>query len=446
VNPWVVTDFQGGQGHAGPAVPLDRLAGSSDADLDAVLRTIDPRLCVACKGSRMLCGIDPCPLLRRIAHHMPKVAFKGRDLFGSSPPSLFVGRHGYPNVSVGPMLPPDHRAEADARLLDAPREWMGMTIPDVVGMRSSLVRTTHKVKVDSAVRPDRILSLSQELAVAARPVDAEVRLTRAVSFGVPSVAEFTAPHGPTVGVEKAVLAENVRVERPVEKATSDTDLRAGEALWDMYRSGTDLYQLERILSAGMVGLERKRRLVPTRWSITATDDQVGKALIPKVMDLPTVDKPTVHFGERFGNRFFVLLLPRIWGFDCIEAWLKGNFWSRDAAAIVEEDWEDHTGRTTYATTAGGYYATRLSVLERMVETGRQATAIVLREITDAYTTPLGVWVVRETCKAALASPPLRFEDLASALRHIDRHALHKGWQAHAELLRRVLLQRSLDMF
>ncbi|HEX2066656.1 MAG TPA: hypothetical protein VHI93_07580, partial [Candidatus Thermoplasmatota archaeon] len=333
-----------------------------------------------------------------------------------------------------------------ARLLDAPREWMGLTIPDVVGLRSSLVRTTHKVRVDSAARPDRILSLSQELAVAARPVDAEVRLAREVRFGAPAVAEFTAPHGPTVGVERATLAQNVRVERPVERATSDTDLRAGEALWDMYRAGTDLYQLERILSAGMVGLERKRRLVPTRWSITATDDQVGKALIRRVLDLPTVDKPLLHFGERFGNRFFVLLLPRVWGFGLTEAWLKGNFWGRDAAAIVEEDWEDHTGRSTYASTAGGYYAARLSVLEHLVATGRQATAVVLREVTDAYTTPLGVWVVRETCKAALASRPLAFEDAGAALRHIDRHALHAGWQVHAQLLRQARTQRSLDSF
>ncbi|HUR62727.1 MAG TPA: Nre family DNA repair protein [Candidatus Thermoplasmatota archaeon] len=437
----------GAAGGGGFGAPRSPGANGDDAELDALLRTIDPRLCVACKGGRMLCGIDPCPLLRRIAHHMPKVAFKGRDLFGSSPPSLFVGRHGYPQVAVGPMLPPEHREADQARLLDAPREWMGLTIPDIVGMRSSLVRTTHKVRVDSPMRPDRILSLSQELAVAARPVDAEVRLSREIRFGgAPSVAEFTAPHGPTVGVERAVLAENVRVEGPVEKATSDTDLRAGAALWEMYRSGTDLYQLERILSAGMVGLERKRRLVPTRWSITATDDQVGKALIPRVMDLPTLDKPTVHFGERFGNRFFVLLLPRVWGFDLTEAWLKGNFWSRDAAAIVEEDWEDHTGRTTYATTAGGYYATRLSVLEHLVESGRQATAVVLREITDAYTTPLGVWVVRETCKAALATRPLVFEDVPSALRHVDRHALLKDWQRSAELLRQTRAQRSLDSY
>lgn len=428
------------------ASPHGPTSGSSSAaDLDALIASIDPRLCVQCKAARALCGIDPCPLLRKVSHHLPKTRVTGRDLVGSSPPSLFVGRHGYPKVSIGPMLPPDHRAEGPARLLDDPRAWMGMSIPDVVGLRSSLVRTTHAVRVDSAARdPDRITRLSQELAIAARPVDAEVRLRRIPTFTTPTVGEFTAPHGPTVGVERAQLVENVRVERAVERITSDTDLRAGEALADLYQGGTDLYQLERILSAGMVGLERRRRLVPTRWSITATDDQVGQALIPDVMALPTIDKPTLHFAERFGNRFFILLVPRVWGFESIEAWLKGNFWGRDAAEIVEADWEDHTGRTEYASTAGGYYATRLSVLEFLLRIKRQATAIVLREITDAYTTPLGVWVVRETARLATESKGLVFEDIASALRHIDRHARLKTWQAHAEFLAQTRHQRSLD--
>jgi len=439
------------------------MAGTApDGGLDRVLASIDPRLCVACKGSRGLCGIDPCPLLQKIQHTMPAVVRLnpgrplGRDLFGSSPPSLFVGRHGYPKVSVGPMLPPEHRDDESARLLDAPRKWLGMTIPDVVGLRASLLRTTHAVPVDMAARfPDRITRISQELAIAARPVDTEVHLSKAPRFGIPMVGDFTPPHGPTVEVERAVLAENVRVERPVERVTSDTDLRAADALVDLYGGGTDIYQLERILSAGMVGLASKRRLVPTRWSITATDDQVGKALIERVLDLPTIDKPTVQFAERFGNRFHVLLLPRVWGFDNVEAWGKGSFWAQtgegraDAPAdiVAAEDWEDHTGRTAYASnTAGGYYATRISVLEHLLKIGRQATAIVLREVTDDYTTPLGVWVVRETSRLAMESKPLVFEDTESAVRHLDRHALHKSWKAQATLLRIAQTQRSLDAF
>ncbi len=403
----------------------------------------------------MLCGIDPCPLLARIRHQLPQIAKSGavgRDLFGSSPPSLFVGRHGYPKVTVGPMLPPDKRDEAGARRLDNPRDWMGLAIPDVVGLRSSLVRTTHSVRIHEPRPPgdifsnDRILRASQELALSARPVDAEVRLERVPRFGQVSVGEFTPPHGPTAALERATLAENVRVEKPVERAANDTDLRAAEAIASLYQAGVDHYQLEKILSAGMLGLGAKRKLVPTRWSITATDDQVGQALIPRVQDLRSVDKPTVQFAERFGNRFFVLLLPGPFAFETVEAWLKGNFWGRDAAQIVESDHEDWRGRTTYAATAGGYYATRLSVLEHLVSLQRQATAIVHREITDAYTTPLGVWVVRETCKAALASKPLVFEDPAAALRHMDRHALLRSWQAHAPLLKQTLARRTLDSF
>jgi DNA repair protein NreA len=431
--------------------------------LDRILAAIDPRLCVACKGSRGLCGIDPCPLLQRIQETMPRTVrlapgrTLGRDLFGSSPPSLFVGRHGYPKVTVGPMLPPEHRDEGDARLLDAPRQWLGMSIPEVVGLRSSLLRTTHAVSVDMAARfPDRITRVAQELAVAARPVDTEVHLAKAPTFGLPTVGEFTPPHGPTAQVERAQLAENVRVERPVERATSDTDLRAGEALVELYRAGTDLYQLERILSAGMVGLGHKRRLVPTRWGITATDDQVGKALIAQVLAFPTIDKPRVHVAERFGNRFHVLLVPRVWSFDNVEAWGRGSFWTQAGGALpvastspilAASDWEDHTGRTTYAAaTAGGYYATRLAVLEHLVALRRQATAIVLREVTDDYTTPLGVWVVRETTRLAMAAKPLEFEDLESAVRHIDRRALHKGWQADSRGLTLARTQRSLESF
>lgn len=411
-----------------------------------VLDTIPPELCVQCKAARGLCGIDPCPLLQRVQGHLPKIKVDSRDLFGSSPPSLFVGRHGYPDVNVGPMLPPEHLEAAAARHLDDPGHWMDrLSIPDVVGLRSSLVRTAHKVDVHAASRPDRITQLSQELALAARPVDTEVRLDRIPRFSTARVGEFTAPHGPTANVERASLAENPRVERPVERLTSDTDARAGTALQEMYSAGVDPYQMERILSAGMVGQEQHRRLVPTRWAITATDDTLGKVLIDRVLDLPTIDKPTVHAGASFGNRFQVLLLPRVWSFELVEVWLKGSFWAREVTPAV--DWEDHRGRTAYASnTTGGYYATRLPVLEHLVDRQRQATAVVLREITDAYTTPLGVWVVREGCRRALAQKGLQFEDMESALRHIDRHARWPRWRAHSGLLPRLRKQTSLDRF
>ncbi len=411
------------------------------------LQDIPPSLCIQCKAARGLCGINPCPLLQRVRSHLPQSAPVGRDLFGSSPPTMFVGRHGYPDVTVGPMLPARHLEDGAARQLDDPRSWLDLSIPDVVGMRSSLVRTQHATSVHAT---DRLVQLTQELALAARPVDAEVRLDKAPRFGNPSIGEFTAPHGPVGRIERASLTENVRVERAVEALTSDTDATAATAMWEMYRRDVDPYQLERIMSAGMVGQAANRRLVPTRWAITATDDTLGKPLIDGVHDLPSIDKPTIHSATHFGNRFHILLLPGPWGFELVEAWLQGAFWV--AGRQLEDirpavDWEDHRGRTTYArNTTGGYYATRLPVLEHLHAIRRRATAIVLREITDDYTTPLGVWVVREACRRALQTKGLVFEDVTAAMCHIDRHARLPDWHRHTRLLPRLRQQRRIEDF
>jgi len=54
-------------------------------------------LCVVCKGSKFLCGKTRCPLMVRLNSYfrtMPLI--EGTDVDGASPPSVFVGRIGYP--------------------------------------------------------------------------------------------------------------------------------------------------------------------------------------------------------------------------------------------------------------------------------------------------------------------------------------------------------------
>ena len=75
-------------------------------------------LCVVCKGSKMLCGKDRCPLMVKFysqSRTAPKIDF--RDIRGSSPPAVFVGRYGYPKVDIGPLLPPEF---GDTTILDTP--------------------------------------------------------------------------------------------------------------------------------------------------------------------------------------------------------------------------------------------------------------------------------------------------------------------------------------
>ncbi|MEM3581118.1 MAG: hypothetical protein QXQ64_07650, partial [Candidatus Bathyarchaeia archaeon] len=56
-------------------------------------------LCVACKGSRFLCGKTRCPIIVRANYFLKSVPLmQSEDIAGASPPSVFVGRIGYPYV------------------------------------------------------------------------------------------------------------------------------------------------------------------------------------------------------------------------------------------------------------------------------------------------------------------------------------------------------------
>jgi len=80
-------------------------------------------MCLACKGSRLMCGRNYCPLIQRVnVVTSPKIETKLSDeMFGPSPPSIFVGRYGYPNVFVGPMSALDPE---NPKMMDDPSRWV----------------------------------------------------------------------------------------------------------------------------------------------------------------------------------------------------------------------------------------------------------------------------------------------------------------------------------
>lgn len=98
--------------------------------------------CVTCKD-RGLCGRPVCPILRRLEEiaALPRV---GERLEGLSPPEVFVGRHGYPLVRAGPMVP---AGEAPVRPA------LGMDIGEIIAARSALVRSEAKMTVKEASAP-----------------------------------------------------------------------------------------------------------------------------------------------------------------------------------------------------------------------------------------------------------------------------------------------------
>ncbi len=338
------------------------------------------------------------------------------EFFGASPPTIFVGRHGYPDVNVGVLSPMEI---TDSGEMDSPVDWYreGLDIEAVIQRRSALVNSRRKASITDT---DRFTDVAKEIAMAQDPVDIEVGLKKAPQFDVKLTDRF-APYGPAENVQNVEIAENPSVARAVEKAVGDDDWKATGAMAYLYEKEMDPHQIQRVLSAGLLGEEENRKMVPTRWSITASDDTIGTEIRERVKMNQELGEIRYFRNEHLGNVFHILLIPGQWEYELVEIKGAGSVWAPGNASFVKSDHEPYDGRTSYVEeTAGGYHAARLGPLEYLDSIDRQAKVLIIREVTDDYWAPLGVWVVRETVRGAFKSDHGVVEDVKTGLDNIRR--------------------------
>ncbi len=424
-----------------PAAPAAQDFGSLfDADTQ---RAIASGLCISCRGAKLLCGKTRCPILVRWDFMMKTApAIDRLDLDGASPPGVFVGRFGYPKVYVGPLVPPVH---GDTELLDTPEAWVGRTMEDIVSFRSQLVRGMHRVDVMDVETGGRVVDMTRELALSVASTEVEVSFTRK-PHGRVVLNDEVQPFGPSAPLRNLDFG-TLRIDARLDRVYSDRDLLARDAVLDLYRDGIAVSKIQRAFSVGAFGLGKNRKFVPTRWSITAVDDTIGKVLREKVKEFPLIDTIRVYEAIGFDDRFLVVQMPRPWRYELIEAWYPNTLWNPLGREVVLfGDHEGFEGRTTYASIGGCYYAARLAVAEALGRERRQAATVILRETHPGYIMPVGVWNVREHVRDALRRPPRTFSTLAETLAHLQTRLdiPMARYIRVSEVLKHVLYQRTFD--
>lgn len=340
-----------------------------------------------------------------------------KDFQGSSP-APFIGKFGYPNVNVGFLSP---QFSGDTSYYDSPRLWSkgNFAVGQVASMRYGLVNSRAQADVKLLGKKNRFLDVIQEVGMARKAVELEVNLAKMPLLQLKPEREIM-PFGPQAEIRNVRMTSNTKIDRQVEKVVSDTDLKAAPAILDLYKKGFEESSLNKLLSVGGVGLKDRRKLVPTRWSITAVDDTVGKQLIAEIKDFPAGGYQ-VYFGGGWGNYYLLLFFPEVWSYELFETYLSSpvNPWSKNGY-MYSTDYENYAGRKEYAEeTAGGYYACRLPVLEKMKELKRQGSCLALRFITPEYNVPLGVWVCREAARKSLQEKPIAFADQSLMMKYAE---------------------------
>lgn len=342
---------------------------------------------------------------------------------GSSPPEVFVGRYGYPNVNVGILSPEEH---GDTSVMSSAEEWFSrrLGIREVLSLRNKLIYGRQKNYVKRAVLSNKFLDVMKEIAMAHKSVSTEFHLKKPVRKN--DERESRVPLISNAGeVERVRLQENVKVKKKVDYLVNDTDVKSVDAMLELEKSGVKNSEMVKLLSAGLLGLKKNRKLVPTRWSITAVDSSLSEKKIDKIRYCPLVEEYMVFHDEYLGNHYEILLMPRYWSFEVIEISIKNlqpPAGSRSPATTggVWKDFESVFKRKRYAeSVTGAYYANRLGVCEHLEKIGRQASVIVFREIRPEYYAPLGVGILRETTRSAMLGEAHRFESLQGALADVQ---------------------------
>ncbi len=429
----------------------------------------EPNLCLRCKGGRLLCGKTRCPILLKKSVLKSIVPFpfdkskRDVEIFGASPPGIFVGHFNYPVVNIGPLIPFQefniNLEKTENYMLDAPELWFGKSMEEIIRYRTSLVRNNflsnvNYVKMGQKTTPPlktlRLLETAQELAMASQPVDTESKLLN-LRFRV-LMDNHSPPLGPTGKIENLRITENTKVHPKVEYCVSDTDLKAQDAITEhlYFRGHVPEYTIRRIFSSGLLGEKQNRKLVPTRWAITAVDDIISKALIKEIKKFPEINDYRIFESSYLDNHFKILLFPGKFLYEMNEVWAAKSLWNPTYKPQIATDYEFYSGRKNYASNiTGAYYAARKSVCEYLHSIKRQARVLIFREVFGGYVVPLGVWVIREAVKNAIVNTdPIIVDNFDEALNKMGEglRLNLRAWKQSSKIINFIKTQRTLDQY
>jgi DNA repair protein NreA len=330
------------------------------------------------------------------------------EFSGSSPPEIFVGKWNYPNVYTGILSPEKH---GNTESLSNHEIWhkQNFQIPQILSLRNQLIYGRKQTNIKDM--RTRFISILKEVALTHKSIDAEFKLHKPITKNPEKESKAPLINN-SAQLSSVKLTSNPKVKKKVDYLTSDMDLKSVPGIIELHKGNISNTLIIKLLSAGLLGLKKNRRLVPTRWSITAVDDTISKNLLLKIKQFPQISNYQSFNSEYLGNHYEFLLIPDSFAFEVIEISLK-NF----------QLWQDHEGifpRKTYADkVTGAYYANHLALTEHLTKIKRQASCLVFREIRPEYYAPLGVGILRETSRKAFSKNSNKFNTLREALQDIQ---------------------------
>lgn len=123
----------------------------------------------------------------------------------------------------------------------------------------------------------------------------------------------------------------------------------------MYEKGINEHQIINLLALGSFGIQINRKLVPTRWAISAYDRTIDNYLFKKIINYKLIERYEIYHYYDKGNDFIIILTPDPYCGEVIEHF----------PGTVGHDYFNNFNKlsTSDPNNGGGYYATKIAVNE-----------------------------------------------------------------------------------
>ncbi|MGC9133174.1 MAG: hypothetical protein ACP5GJ_02125 [Nanopusillaceae archaeon] len=351
------------------------------------------------------------------------------EINGFTPPSNLITSINYPKVSLGILTSYNENID----LYDNPIYWAKYNLPEeeIIKNRVSFVNAKKITDVNLPRKNDRLYEEILEAMLSIKSINIELYLKKIIENG--GISKVIGYYGYSGIVDKIKINENPKIPREVDNIN---EIKAGDAVYYLYKEGLSDYYISRLFSIGFFGYKINRKLVPSKWSITAVHSILEKKIKEEIKDkIKKVDKYYLFYYSLYGNDFYGILLPGNGKVELIETLIPGSIYNLHGKNYI-------IGRDDKS---GGYYALRLSFAEFMKNYKLKGDLVVFRFVTPNYKIPLGVWVVREGTKYMLNNLIEKFDNYNELIEYLNNKFHNKynisyfRLRKHSNILKQSIL-------
>lgn len=352
-----------------------------------------------------------------------------RSLTVFSPPGLYVETTRYPILQAGILASTEPLEWLS--IYDHPESWRGMDRETILSMRRHLYSLVLPIDAREMQPKDHIETL-QTISLSVAPVALGVEVGTLPPRHLGSQFGSQLPTSPVVNVRSLEILSNPEISKVAERIT-EKDIPAADAIWQLLDYEYSLEQVVRLMSIGLLGRKKNRRIIPMRSAYKAVIDSFIDRSIMELIDRPYTDDIQLYLGRVCNDSFTIVIRP---GEPRVD-YLKIEDY--ESGCTRGTSFESTDIPTTDAKTSIYADHARFSAYRHMLADAKQSHIIIFHHSNQQRNRILGPWVIRAGVQEALQSSHVSIDDVSSLPAILDSilKPTLSSWAKETPLLSRI---------